>query len=507
VLVADDNADMRQYIAGLLAASYEVTVVNDGRAAWHAIQTTAPDLILCDVMMPHMDGFALLRAVRGDTAVRAIPVVLLSARAGEESRVEGLERGADDYLIKPFSARELLARVGAHIEISRVRRETEEALRLADRRKDEFLAMLAHELRNPLAPIRTGLELLRRSGDTPEGVARVRQMMERQVAHIVRLLDDLLDVSRITSGKIHLQREPMAVALGIHSAVEANRSAIAAKEIDLVVSLPPYPCVVDVDPTRFVQILSNLLHNATKFTERGGVIRVSVEVADTGAVPHVEIVVADSGIGISADLLPRVFDLFTQGDAPAPQPGLGIGLALAKRLVDMHGGTLVVKSDGRGKGSEFIVRMPCATSAFDGERPGHVVETQLDCRVLVIDDNRDAADVTALLVQSLGGDARVAYDGPTGLASALEFRPDLVLVDIRRPGLDGYEVCRRIRHVLGDGVALVALTGFGQASDRQEALRAGFDAHLTKPADPGVLATLVARYRRGDTREQTELRT
>ena len=242
------------------------------------------------------------------------------------------------------------------------RARAEEQLRDADTRKDEFLAMLAHELRNPLAPIRTGLELIRRGGDTVVAVERVRAIMERQVGHMVRLIDDLLDVSRITSGKIVLQREPTLLAGLVHSAVEANRAAMAAKHLELSVDLPQDPCVVDVDPTRFVQVLSNLLHNAAKFTNDGGSVRVTATITQpqSDALPQLSIAIADSGIGISPELLPRVFDLFTQGETRSSQPGLGIGLALARRLVELHAGRLDGRSEGLGRGSEFVIQLPLA---------------------------------------------------------------------------------------------------------------------------------------------------
>ncbi|HEV7763398.1 MAG TPA: ATP-binding protein, partial [Thermoanaerobaculia bacterium] len=375
------------------------------------------------------------------------------------------------------------------------RARAEEQLREANARKDEFLATLAHELRNPLAPIRTGLELIRRGGDTAVAVERVRGMMERQVGHMVRLIDDLLDVSRITSGKITLQREPTLLASLVHSAVEANLGAMTAKRIELRVELPADDCVIDVDPTRFVQIVSNLLHNAAKFTNTDGSVRVSATITPpTGGVNRqVSISVLDSGIGISPELLPRVFDLFTQGETRSSQPGLGIGLALARRLVELHAGRLDVRSDGPGRGSEFVIQLPLATNqvlSAIGRRPD---EQRLDRRILVVDDNQDAANATAMLITEIGGDARVAYDGESALAMLQEYQPEVILLDIGMRGLDGYETCQRIRGVLGNEVLLVALTGFGQEQDKEKATRAGFDAHLTKPADEAALARILAQ--------------
>jgi len=375
---------------------------------------------------------------------------------------------------------------------------SEEQLREADRRKDEFIAMLAHELRNPLAPIRTGLELIRVAGNTPDAVDRVRSMIERQVEHMVRLIDDLLDVSRITSGKIQLQREPTPLAGLLNGAIDANRGAITAKQIRLEVDLPDAACVLDVDPTRFVQVVSNLLHNATKFTDPGGFIHVSARLSgDDGPAPRSLLLsVADSGIGISADFLPRVFDLFTQGDRGSAQPGLGIGLALARRLVEMHGGRIDVRSEGAGRGSEFRIELPLSTQVPASRIPAAVERRSIECRVIVIDDNRDAASATAMLVEALGGECRTAADGECALRDIRASRPDVVLLDIGMPGVDGYETCRRIRREFGDDIFVVALTGFGQEQDKARAQDAGFSAHLTKPADPAALTHLLVGCRR-----------
>jgi PAS domain S-box-containing protein len=363
-------------------------------------------------------------------------------------------------------------------------RQSDADLREADRRKDEFLAMLAHELRNPLAPIRTGLELIRLAGDTPGAVARVRSTMERQVAHMVRLIDDLLDVSRITAGKIDLQRVPSMLKDLVNAAIDANRAALTAKRIDLRLDLPQTPVILDVDPTRFVQIVSNLLHNATKFTPAGGSVVLSAQVVDSAsAAPRVSLRVADSGIGMSPALLPRVFDLFTQGDRTSGEPGLGIGLALVRQLVQMHGGDVVARSAGAGQGSEFEAILPLATAVDLSPPPSVDAAMPLHRRVVIIDDNEDAANMMAMLVESLGGQARVAYDGEQGLREVLAHRADVVLLDLGMHPLDGYETCRRLRQDVGQDVMVVALSGWGQFHDKEKAIAAGFNAHLTKPAD------------------------
>jgi signal transduction histidine kinase len=363
-------------------------------------------------------------------------------------------------------------------------------------RKDEFLAVLAHELRNPLAPIRTGLELIRRGGDSAVAIARVRAMMERQVGHLVRLVDDLLDVSRITSGRIALRREPKALGTLVYSAVECNLEVFSAKQITLKVELPPDPCVIDVDHTRFVQILSNLLQNAAKFTDHGGSVRVSAAIVPpaSDALSQVLITVTDSGIGISPELLPRVFDLFTQGETRSSQPGLGIGLTLARRLVELHGGRLDARSEGPGRGSAFVIQLPLATDQSVAATPRPADLQRLERRILVVDDNHDVADATAMLIEEMGGQARVAYDGDSALAMLQEYQPEVILLDIGMRGLDGYETCQRIRRVVGNRVLVVALTGFGQEQDKEKASRAGFDAHLTKPTDGAALAGVLASH-------------
>ena len=377
------------------------------------------------------------------------------------------------------------------------RKRAEAALQDADRRKDEFLALLAHELRNPLAPIRTGLELIRLAGDTPQAVQRVRVMMQRQVNQMVRLIDDLLDVSRIASGKIVLQRMPSLLSELVQNAIEAQRNVIEAAKLDLTVDLdlPEQRCVVDVDPTRLVQVLSNVLHNASKFTPAHGKIRISIETLGPENARQAVITVSDTGIGISRELLPRVFELFVQAEPATERAhgGLGIGLALARRLIEMHGGEIAVYSDGPGRGTTVIIRIPvCRTDA----QPQPTVQIDVPhtaSRVVIIDDNEDAAHTTAMLVEQLGGSARMAHDAASGIAAIEEFQPDIVFLDIGMPGTDGYETCRRIRLLRSQRHrVVVAVTGWGQSQDKQRALDAGFDAHLTKPVDPVALAKVLA---------------
>lgn len=605
ILWADDNTDMRQYVARLLAPKYDVTSVSNGSEALHAVQENLPDLVLADVMMPHLDGFGLLRELRSDPRTRDLPVVLLSARAGEEERVEGVRGGADDYLIKPFSAKELLARVDTHLTLSQVRRQAadklresearfrtmaenapvmiwvtdsagrctylnrrwheftgtapglgtgfgwldsihpgdrsaaegrfisssvekkpsrveyrlrrhdgqyrwaidsaaprfgsdgellgyigsvlditdlkrvETELREADKRKDEFLAMLAHELRNPLSPIRSGLELLAIEED--ETNRPTITIMQEQVEHLVRLVDDLLDVSRIMRGRIELRREMVRLSDLVNRSVDSIRPLANSHRHQLSVSVPEQPLWLNVDPIRIVQVIENLLTNATKYCEAGG----RIEVNGTREGEQAVISVRDTGIGIEPDLLPKVFDLFTQSSRSLDraQGGLGIGLTLVHRLVAMHGGTVTAASEGVGRGSTFIVRLPVAKVAGvtnDKTTRGKRVRGR---RILVVDDNRAAAMLLSRLLAKHGGHrVQTAGEGRTALQMMEDFCPEIVFLDIGLPGQDGHQVARKIRqNSRFDEVMLVALTGYGQDADRQKSKAAGIDVHLVKP--------------------------
>jgi PAS domain S-box-containing protein len=372
-----------------------------------------------------------------------------------------------------------------------------QTVREADRRKDEFLAMLGHELRNPLAPIRTSLFVLKMPGADAAIARRAREMMERQVEHLVRLVDDLLDVSRIMRGKVELLREPVELATVVARAVETSQPVLDAEGHRLTVALPPEPLSVDGDPVRLAQVVSNLLNNAAKYTERGGQVWLTVGREGGEAVVRVR----DSGIGIAPQLLPRLFDMFFQAERRTKdsQGGLGIGLSLVRRLVQLHGGTVEAHSAGLGKGSEFVVRLPLLIKDEDeGQRrgdadpapPGELTPR----RVLVVDDNVDAADSLALMLRLQGQDVQVAYDGPSALAQAQANPPDVAFLDLGMPKVDGYDLARSFRtHPDLKGVVLVALTGWGQPEDRQRTKEAGFDHHLVKPVEAAALHQLLAR--------------
>jgi signal transduction histidine kinase/integral membrane sensor domain MASE1 len=376
-------------------------------------------------------------------------------------------------------------------------RQRNEALMEADRRKDEFLATLAHELRNPLAPIRNAVEILRRAGSDPVALASVRELMERQVAQMARLIDDLLDLSRISHNRLQLRRDTVALRDVVESAIETSRPLMDERRHELTVELPDTPVWLHADLTRLAQVLVNLLNNSAKYTEPGGRIRLSARCEQSEVLISVE----DNGIGIPADMLPRVFDMFTQADRTLDHSrgGLGIGLTLVRRLVEMHAGKIEVRSV-RGQGTTFIIRLPVLSAPARAQRR-RVVEPRAPGtsrqRVLIVDDNEDSALSLATLLDLSGNETRIAHDGLQAIAMADSTRPDVVLLDIGLPGRSGYEVARHIRaQPWGKSALLIAITGWGQDDDRRRSEEAGFDAHLVKPIDPVALERLLLNRER-----------
>jgi len=370
-------------------------------------------------------------------------------------------------------------------------------LRAADRSKEEFLAVLAHELRNPLAPIRNSLHIMRLSGELTPAGERVQEVMERQVNHLIRLVDDLMEVSRISRGKIELRKEPTELAEVMASAVEASRPLIEEARHQLAISVPTEPLTLEADGIRLAQIISNLLNNAAKYTDAGGQIWLSArrEAAD------VVISVRDTGIGIPPEKLPHVFDMFAQVHMTGYRnnSGLGIGLTLVRRLVELHGGRIEARSGGLGKGSEFTVRLPFSTRAVQpaAQQPRKAERSVplANKHVLVVDDNHDAADSLAMFLKFLGASVHVVYDGASAIEAVVKFQPETVLLDIGMPLLDGYEVAKRLREVPeGRELLLVAMTGWGQEEDKRRTALAGFNHHLVKPVDPVKLEKLLAEY-------------
>jgi signal transduction histidine kinase/DNA-binding response OmpR family regulator len=643
VLVVDDNADMRAYLTRLLQRHWTVEAVGDGEAALEAVRQRPPDLVLSDVMMPGRDGFELLRALRADPHTAWIPVVMLSARAGEDSRIQGVEAGADDYLVKPFSSRELVARLNAQMRLARGARERQELLareqdarqeadlqkqhlyslfmqaplaivvlrgpdyvielanpfvcgiwgrrhrdvinrplfealpelrgqvwkglldevyatgrphtgsetagqfqrrgestldtrylnfaytplrnahgevdgvlviasdvtdqvvarreisglreaaEAANRAKDEFLAMLGHELRNPLAPILTALQLLKLRG--VDAAERERGIIERQVKHLVSLVDDLLDVSRITRGKIELRRSPVELADVVARAIEMSSPLLEQQRHDLRVEVPRTGLTVHADAGRLSQVVANLLTNAAKYTEPGGTIAVRGRAEGE----EVVLTVRDTGIGIDAEMLPRIFDLFAQErqTLERSQGGLGLGLAIVRSLVAMHGGSVFATSEGKGRGAEFTIRLGRISSGGaalppEGVDPVRPVQVPSRSRVLIVDDNHDGAMLLADMLSTFGYITRVVHDGPSALREAEVFAPQIALLDIGLPVMDGYELASRFKeHPRLSQTRLVAVTGYGQEQDQRLSARAGFLAHLVKPVDMDQLRSVL----------------
>jgi two-component system CheB/CheR fusion protein len=368
------------------------------------------------------------------------------------------------------------------------RKRFEQALERTDRMKNEFLSMLAHELRNPLAPLRNSVELLKHRGRSDEWTVNV---VERQVNHLSRLVDDLLDVARMTKDKLELRRERVALMQVLEAATEAARSALDAHAQELVMVVPPGPGpYLDADPVRLAQVFTNLLLNAAKFSDHPGTVRITV--ADDDAL--VRVTVADSGSGLAPEDLSRVFEMFYQSPHGRAKDGLGIGLALVRRLVEMHGGTVGAMSAGLGRGSQFVVRLPVAAAAVASPALPAPRRRGTRKRILVVDDNRDAADSLCRLLSAMGHVASPEYDGREGLASACRQPPDVVLLDLSMPDCDGFEVCRRLRaEPTLTATLIVALTGWGREEDFERTQRAGFDAHLVKPADIKAIEAALER--------------
>ena len=425
-----------------------------------------------------------------------------------EHRFRGVDGNYHPVLARGVPVRNQEGRVtcwaGINLDISRLKN-AEQQLLEADRRKDEFLAMLAHELRNPLAPIYNAVSIMAIEEDDPETQRWSRELIDRQVRHLAKLVDDLLDVSRITQGKITLTKAPLAVSTFVNAAVESSRPLIDERKHRLEVSLPEEPLLVEGDETRLSQIVVNLLNNAAKYTPEGGHIHLTACREGNQAAIRVR----DDGVGIPHDMLGKVFDLFTQvsRSMDRSQGGLGIGLTLVQRLVEMHGGTIVAHSDGPGKGSEFVVRLPLipiheASPDTTGMTTVGNAKKGRSRRILIVDDSRDSVDTLARLLSHLGHEIETAYDGLSACETAVSFMPDLVLLDIGLPGMDGYEVARRLRDEPSlDGVYLVALTGYGSEAERTRCKEAGFEAHLVKPVEFAALLAILEKTKVGSSSE------
>ncbi|OBV38905.1 response regulator [Janthinobacterium psychrotolerans] len=488
ILNVDDSDGARYAKSRILTrAGFNVIEASNGGDALVRARNDRPALILLDVKLPDINGLEVCRRLKGNPETNTILVLQTSASfIGTADKIRALDGGADNYLVEPIEPDELIANVNALLRLGRVERE----LREVDRRKDEFLATLAHELRNPLGPIRTALALLRKLDPVvPAMQENARATIGRHTDHLVRLVDDLLDVSRISQGKISLQWERVSLASFVKSAIETSSHIVEERGHALEVALPQEELWVHGDPVRLSQIVANLLLNAAKFTAPGGAIGISAERCGD----QVRIRLADNGIGIAAGSIEAIFGLFEQsGHVPdRVQDGLGIGLSLVRNLVELHGGQVTVQSPGVGLGSTFEIMFPLDLSAAP---PAVVQEAQpasISKRILVVDDNVDAADTLAELLELDGHDLRTAYTGAQAVERTIEFRPEIVFLDIGLPDISGYEVAGKLRQLpIAQDFVLIALTGYGQEHDRRAALDAGFNDHFAKPVDFGKLATL-----------------
>ena len=565
LLVDDQPARLLTYETILSELGQNLVRASSGLEALEKLMKYEFAVVLLDVNMPDMDGFETATLIHQHPRFERTPIIFVTGvHVSELDRLKGYKVGAVDYVSIPVVPEILRGKVAVLIELFTKRRQLQElnrnlaqanqrlaeanttlqaektreletlnrvlqranqeleaanrllqteiaerarierALKEADRHKDEFLAMLAHELRNPLAPIHNAVQLMHRRSFTDPQLAWSRDVIGRQLAHLTRLVDDLLDVSRITRGKINLNKEVIELETLMTRTVETVQPLIDERGHTLTVDVPKGMLAVLGDPTRLVQAIGNVLSNAAKYTERGGRITLAAVESDT------ELVIRgrDNGIGIPADLMPMIFNLFTQLDrtsGPA-QSGLGIGLALVQRLVEMHGGSVTARSEGLGHGSEFVIRLPLfireriesgqplqQLSALEQSMTNADLATRTQRRILVADDNNDALESLATLLQLSGHEVYTASNGAVALESAEQHRPEVALLDIGMPKLDGYEVARRIRaQPWGQRITLVALTGWGQDSDRKRSQEAGFDSHLVKPLDLDKLTELLA---------------
>jgi signal transduction histidine kinase len=508
VVIVDDSPEdreaVRRYLKKDTEIKYRFLEHASGAEGLRTCRAPGIDCLLLDYDLPDINGLQFLAELTEGTDEPPVPVVMLTGRGGESVAVQALKRGAQDYLVKGSYSPEILwktvddaiERVEIRRQLDRQRKELERLYteaRESDRRKDEFLAMLAHELRNPLAPILNAVHIMKLRADERETVDRMREIIEQQMRHITRLVDDLLDVSRITRGKIQLRSQSVDLASIVGQALDSTRPAIERRGQRLTLEFPDESLQIDADSTRIEQVIVNLLSNASKYTDPSGSIALTVKRSGGNAV----ISVKDSGIGITPELLPHVFDLFTQADhsLDRSEGGLGIGLTLVRSLVQMHGGEVEARSDGLGQGSEFIVRLPLARPFLEsGLAPeAEPIATSGDSlRILIVDDNSHAAESLGIIVKLWHHDVRVAFDGIDALALAESYRPQVILLDIGLPGMDGYSVARSIRSRPElEGVRLVAMTGYGRDEDFQKSKSAGFDHHLVKPIDFTELQTLL----------------
>ena len=495
-----------------------------GEAALEYLLQHDVALAIVDVQMPGMDGFELAELMRGSERTRRVPIIFLTAGSTDwNRRFRGYEAGAVDFLHKPIESDVIKSKADVFFELFKQRQEVAnqrddlksaseeikrllkeslsyaQALRDADQRKDDFLAMLAHELRNPLAPVRNAVEILRLPGVTPVQIAQTREIISRQVTHMVRLVDDLLDVARIARGKIQLRIERCDLSSLVRQTAEDYRQTLTDAGVTLKLSISDSPMWVSGDPIRIAQIFGNLLHNAAKFTPRDGFVEVCA--ARNAEKTQATISVRDTGVGLDERVLTHLFEPFSQADQKLDRDkgGLGLGLALVKGLVELHSGSVQAESEGPGKGSRFTIRLPLEPDLevkFEGSTGIADQAAVGRLRILLVEDNRDAAITLKMLLTLMGHEVFVAYDGPEGLELAMSLIPDVVISDLGLPGaIDGYALANEIRsEATLSGVYLIALSGYGQDDDRRRTEGAGFDRHFVKPVEPESLQDALSKF-------------
>jgi signal transduction histidine kinase len=514
ILLVDDEPRNLDALEVLLASpSYRLIRATKADDALRALLKHDVAAIVLDINMPDLTGVELAHIIKGIERYREIPILFLTAHLmAEQDIVAGYGAGAVDYLTKPVNPEVLRRKIGVFAELFRKTRElaelnatletrvaertaelarSEAALREADRQKDEFLATLAHELRNPLAPLRMGLDLLLRAG-TP-GSQRTLSIMNKQLDHMVRLIDDLLDVARISGGKLELHKQRISLASAIQTALDTCRPFFEKRQQQVGLDLDAR-IFADADLTRVAQIVGNLLHNASKFTPEHGQISLTMSYEEGAA----QIRISDSGVGIAPEQLASVFNMFTriEGGATVANRGLGIGLALSRRLAHMHGGELRATSPGAGQGSVFTLTLPAELAApeppRESQRPASLAPSGIGINLVIVEDNRDSAEVLALSLEGRGYLISVAHDGAQGLALVEKKQPHIVLCDIGLPDMSGLDVCKRVRELsLAQQPVMIALTGWGMEADVRRTQDAGFDHHLVKPVAPATLFQLL----------------
>jgi signal transduction histidine kinase len=540
ILIVDDEPKNLAVLESLLdAPGYRLVRAESADQALLALVAEEFALLILDIRLPGMSGFELAQTIKRRKKTSRIPIIFLTAYYNEDQHIlEGYGSGAVDYLVKPVNAAVLRSKVAVFAELHRKSREVaianraligevterrraeqqlqelndnldrlvaertraleqmEAELREADRRKDAFIATLAHELRNPLAPVRNAVQILQLQGGGEADSQRARAIIARQVGVMARLIDDLMDVSRINRGHIELRREPVALGRVLELAVEASRPHIVDNGHELAITLPESGIVLEADVTRLSQVFVNLLTNAAKYTDRGGRIEIAVERGGS----DVTITVTDNGIGIPRDQLERVFAMFSQveGAMSKSRGGLGIGLSLVRHIVELHGGRVYANSAGPNQGSTFTVTLPYSAAAsleqVDEDSLRAVAKTPgRPLRILVVEDHQDGAETIATLLSRLGHEVRMVHDGEAALEAASAYRPELVLLDIGLPTLTGYEVCRLLREQpWGADITIAAMTGWGDEAAQRKAQAAGFDRHLVKPVDEASLLSVLA---------------